>query len=79
MTLLGSVQRGPGIGALAVLDDGRYVQVNGDFVDPLNGKQIRRALTQAKSFQARPGRPPVSSSAAAPVVLVKRRRSLMPT
>ena len=55
MTLLGSVQRGPGIGALAVLDDGRYVQVNGDFVDPLNGKQIRSALTQAKAFQTRPG------------------------
>lgn len=79
MTFLGSVQRGPGVGALAVLDDGKYVQVNGDFVASLNGKQIRRALAQAKTFQARPGRPPVSDPIAAPVVLVKRRRSLVPT
>jgi hypothetical protein len=44
LQMLGSVQRGAQIGALARRADGSYVQVNGDHQTPLGGFQIERAL-----------------------------------
>lgn len=52
--LIGSISRGPQIGALARIDGDRYVQVNGDFVSALNQAQIRRALALAQTAPARP-------------------------
>jgi len=73
-TLIGSVRRGPRMGALAVDAQGQYVQVNGDHISPLNTSQLRIAVERANSKQA-PMRPaPRPSTAPAPVVIVKRRR-----
>jgi len=45
--LLGTVRRGAQIGALARLPDGRYAQVNGDWITPLNKAQVEHALRSA--------------------------------
>ena len=45
--LLGTVSRGAQIGALARLPDGRYMQVNGDWMTPLNGAKVEHALRKA--------------------------------
>lgn len=42
--LLGVVERGMHVGALARLQDGSFVQVNGDVVQPLNRSQVETAL-----------------------------------
>ncbi len=79
LRLLGSVRRGPQIGALAMTEDGQYVQVVGDYVTPLNGSQLTRAMAKAK-----PEEPsyPVQKAAARvgppPVVTIKRRRTYVP-
>src|SRR5687767_13792701 len=44
LRLLGSVSKGAGIGALAVDEDGNYLQVNGDHVSLLSSGQLRRAV-----------------------------------
>lgn len=88
--LLGSVRRGPQIGALGITTDEKYVQVVGDYVVPLNKSQITQAIARYKAFQARLAKataphssypsPPFSAShalrvaAPRPVVVVKRRR-----
>lgn len=80
LVLLGSVKRGPQMGALGMTDTGQYVQVVGDYLVPLNRSQIERALVKARAFEAhsqtravvRMMSPPV------PVVIVKRRRIAMP-
>lgn len=70
LRLLGSVKRGPQMGALAITADGQYVQVVGDFITPLCTSQIVRALVKAKAPEPRaPARP-----LCVPVVVVKRRR-----
>lgn len=69
---LGVVQNGMQIGALALTPDGRYVQVNGDVVQPLNEYKVLRALKRAPPRQERRRRP--TPAAAAPVVSVRRRR-----
>jgi hypothetical protein len=46
--LLGTVSRGAQVGALARLPDGRYVQVNGDWMTPLNGAKVEHALRSAR-------------------------------
>jgi hypothetical protein len=88
LTLLGSVKRGARIGALAVHTDGSYVQVNGDYLSPLNARHIRAAISRAeiadrkrarapdRSFEKAPERAAAASTAAAPVVIIKRRRIL---
>ena len=78
--LIGSVRHGAAIGALAVTADGRYLQVNGDYVSSLTTHELRRAVQAAKlqaprSAVAVPA--PVDSSRT-PVVVVKRRKVLMP-
>ena len=74
--LIGSIARGPQVGALAVTPQGQYLQVNGDYLTPLSAGQVRRALLAAQSSQA--WRPPRTRTAAAVNVLVhvKRRRKV---
>jgi hypothetical protein len=76
--LLGGVRRGAAMGALAITSDGRYVQVNGDYVSDIDSSELRRAVqaeapanTSNADFRAAP-RP----SGAPPVVVFKRRRRL---
>lgn len=74
--LIGSVRRGASMGALAVTPEGRYLQVNGDYVSSLNTHELRRAVQAAKPpvhRAARPASTPVRSSSV-PVVVIKRRR-----
>ena len=72
MTMLGTVQRGMQIGALARLSDGTYAQVNGDVVETLNTSRVRHAL------RGQCGDPPAprQSRAATAVVTIKRRRRI---
>ena len=72
LRLLGSVKRGPQMGALGVTADGQYVQVVGDFITPLCTSQITRVLAKAKAPDSRPPARPVSAPV---VVVVKRRRT----
>ena len=69
LRLLGSVRCGARMGALAVTADSTFVQVNGDYLTPLNASQIRCALAKADV---------VAATAKAPVaVIIKRRRRTM--
>ncbi|WP_211260333.1 hypothetical protein [Xenophilus azovorans] len=69
MRMLGTVQRGMQIGALALLDDGSYVQVNGDVIERLNTSRVLHVMRGRHEAAPRETRP-----AAAPVVIVKKRR-----
>jgi hypothetical protein len=51
--LLGTVQDGMAIGALAQLADGSYAQMNGDFLRPLNTSRVEFAIN-GKLRQAAP-------------------------
>lgn len=80
LRLLGSVRRGAQFGALAITEDGNFLQVVGDILQPLCLGQITRALANAKApdtdFESA-YRPQRTSSLAIPapvVVTVKRRR-----
>jgi hypothetical protein len=80
MAVLGTVQRGMQIGALAQLDDGSYAQVNGDIIQTLNASKVRKELRNASGSPARMGSMPVTSrsvSAAAVTVVVKKRRRVV--
>lgn len=71
MKMLGTVQRGMQIGALALLADGTYAQVNGDVIARLNTSRVLHAL------RAKHGAAPAVRPAAAPaVVIVKKRRTI---
>lgn len=83
LELLGTVQCGAQIGALARLSDGSFAQVNGDWTVPLSASRVQTALRQAEA------RPPKRRSAqwdetalqhpspaAAPVVIVRKRRRI---
>jgi hypothetical protein len=73
LRLLGSVVRGQQVGALGVLANGSFVQVNGDYQVRLSTGQIQRALTIARGPSGQTSRPP--DPPARPVqVMVKRRR-----
>lgn len=74
LRLLGSVTRGAGMGALAVDEDGNYLQVNGDHVSQLSSGQLRRAVAAAKTSNWTPARPTRQEPSRVPVVVVKRRR-----
>lgn len=73
--MLGTVQRGMQIGALARLQDGSYAQINGDVVEVLNTSRVLFAL-RANHGKAPPAPrrdlPP-------PVVIVKKRRLRVPS
>jgi len=75
--LLGVVERGMNIGALARLRDGSFVQVNGDVIQPLNRSQVETALRRtkpARRFDAETAAQAPPADAGAVVVTVKRRR-----
>lgn len=80
LELLGTVEQGPGIGALARSSDGCYWQVNGDVRRKLNTSRIEAGLRGVSSHRRvsavslRRSEPPVQR--ATPVVVVKRRRVL---
>lgn len=81
MRLLGTVQDGLQIGALAQLPDGQYAQVNGDMLRVLNTSRVEHALDKATGtarkgarFQAE--QPPARPAAAPPKVIIKKRRSI---
>ena len=44
LELLGSVEKGAQIGALGLGSDGRYYQVNGDYLTALSNSQLRSAV-----------------------------------
>lgn len=80
MQMLGTVQRGMQIGALARLADGSYAQVNGDVVEPLNKSRVEFAL-RTTATGAQPGAPIANASRPSPstvVVIKKRRRIVLP-
>jgi hypothetical protein len=76
--LLGTVQEGQAIGALALLEDGSYAQVNGDFVRPLNTSKVEFTVGPKlqKSLPVGPVQSAPSNAPPAPpvVVVVKKRR-----
>lgn len=74
LRLLGSVTQGAGMGALAVDQDGNYLQVNGDHVSPLNSGQLRRAVAAARTFSWTSAVPTRQEPSRVPVVVIKRRR-----
>lgn len=71
---LGIIQEGFQLGALLLLGDGSYAQVNGDVFRQLNRSRIEKALRKARStgYRARP-----APMAAAPLVTVRRRRRIV--
>ncbi|CAG1019644.1 hypothetical protein BURC_04549 [Burkholderiaceae bacterium] len=74
LCLLGSVQRGAQIGALAVDHEGAYFQVNGEYISPLNKRLIGKAVSAAKGRAPARSTPAPQRSTSAPVVTVRRRR-----
>jgi hypothetical protein len=75
--LLGSVRRGAQVGALGINDQGDYIQIVGDYVVSLNRSQITKALGTASVGTYRAAIP-VQQKPAAPVIVIKRRRILLP-
>jgi hypothetical protein len=78
--LIGTVQRGMQIGALAKMPDGDYAQVNGDIVETLNRSRVEFALRAATG--TKPGEPivniPRAPSPAVVVTVKKKRRIVLP-
>jgi hypothetical protein len=81
MRFLGVVRQGPQFGALAELEDGSYVQLNGDWITPLNTSRVKHELKQARTApkKAWAERPQVPAGAAPPPaatvqVTVRKRR-----
>lgn len=62
------------MGALAVTTEGRYVQVVGDFITPLNKGQISRAIAKASEPERVSVPRAIARVVPIPVVTVKRRR-----
>ena len=79
LRLIGSIQAGAAVGALAVTEDGRYLQVNGDHERPLGCSTVRAALLRAEadrpSFR---GNALPRESRPAPTVIVRRKRFVAP-
>jgi hypothetical protein len=78
LRILGSIQTGLEIGALAQLPDGTYLQVNGDTHRVLHTACIEAAIARAvRRLAAQPetARPPDDAGPAdAPVIVYKQRR-----
>ena len=67
------------MGALAMTEDGQYVQVVGDYVTPLNSSQLIRAMTKVKpEVPSYPVQRPLARVGPPPVVVIKRRRTYVP-
>lgn len=79
LQLLGSVEKGAQIGALGLGSDGRYYQVNGDFLTPLSNSQLRSAVRRAQvAVSAEEKRAQYAAPKSTPVVIVKKRRTIAP-
>lgn len=79
LQMLGSVQRGAQIGALARCADGSYVQLNGDHQTVLGAFQIERALRNAQAAVPRHRSPVPGSAKPAVAVIIKKRRIVAPS
>ena len=77
LRLLGSVQRGAQVGALAVDSNGDYFQVNGEYVAPLNKRFIAKAVSAARSHVPSQYEAFRQRTAPPPVVTVRRSRSAL--
>ena len=78
MELLGIVQIGMQIGALAKLQSGGYAQVNGDFIATLETDNLEAALRRAGlSGHAASGQARTAPAGATTVTFKKRRRVAM--
>jgi len=73
--LLGTLQEGQAIGALGQRADGRYVQLNGDFERVLNTSRVEAAMQKQQPRRAHVEPKPLAPP---PVVIIKRRRVLVP-
>lgn len=79
LELLGSVEKGAQVGALGLGADGRYYQVNGDYLSPLSNSQLRSAVRRAQvAVCAEEKRARYAVNRATPVVVVKKRRIVAP-
>jgi hypothetical protein len=74
MELLGIVQMGMQIGALAKLSSGGYAQVNGDFIAPLDTAHLQTALDRAGLSARAAALQAGTISVRAPTVTIKKRR-----
>lgn len=72
LRMLGSVQRGAQVGALAVDGNGDFFQINGEYVAPLNKRLIAKAIKAAQGRAQSRYEPPRTASA--PIVTVRRSR-----
>jgi len=88
LQLLGTVQNGPQIGALGKLPDGRYVQVNGDVLSPVNTHKVQAAINAAMHRPAsRPAYSPSpqdseakpAAAPASPITVTYRKRRTVPS
>jgi hypothetical protein len=88
LQLLGTIQNGRQIGPLSKLPDGRYVQVNGDVLSPVNTHKVQAAINAAMHRPARkPAYSPTLQAAgarpaaarAAPVTITYRKRRTVPS
>ncbi|MGJ7495927.1 hypothetical protein ACSFA8_12670 [Variovorax sp. RT4R15] len=79
LRLLGTVQDGMQIGALAQLPDGAYAQVNGDLVRILNTSRVEHALDRATGTPraARNAPPPPRPPEHQPIVTIKKKRRII--
>lgn len=67
------------MGALAMTQDGQYVQVVGDYVTSLNSSQLARAMAKVKPEEPTyPVQRPLARVGPPPVVVIKRRRTYVP-
>jgi hypothetical protein len=74
--LIGVVQRGAQIGALARLPDGSYVQANGDWFQPLSRSQVGVALKRVKGPMPQARRAAAPPRQCTPVVVVRKKRRI---
>jgi hypothetical protein len=82
--LLGVIARGAQVGALGRRADGSYVQINGDWVTPLNTSRVRHTLGHRRVPPLpvhRQAKPLPAPAPATPVqVTVRKRRTVtLPT
>ena len=71
LSILGTVQRGLQIGALARNPEGEYLQVNGDITQPLNKSRVELALQKSGGIPK--PKPVTGPPAVAPTVIVSAR------
>ena len=80
MELMGTVQFGMQVGALARLPSGDYAQVNGDFIEVLDADHVAMALRRAGVSEQGGAIEANRVSFAAPTVTIKKRRRIaLPT